>query len=288
MESNFNWPKISVVTPSYNQADFIEETLLSVLNQGYPNLEYIVIDGGSTDGSVSIIEKYASRLNYWVSEKDQGMYHAIQKGFERSTGEVMCWVNSDDLLVNKSLFAMGEIFARFPQVNWLSGSPTYLDERGVTINLYSAPSWSRLSFLMGDFRYINQPNTVWRRSLWEKAGSTLDIKSQLAGDFELWFRFFRYDKLYRTPAALGSHRSRSKDQKSLEHIGAYDDECLAHIKNEPKTISEISRIRRAKWLRFLSFYLNFPIIKRELNKTMDYAPAVYYQVADQKFIMGSE
>ncbi len=277
-----------MVTPSYNQVDFIEDTILSVLNQGYPNLEYIVIDGGSTDGSDKIIEKYAHRLSYWVTEKDNGMYHAIQKGFDRSTGEVMCWINSDDLLVPKSLFAIGEIFGRFKEVNWITGSPTYLDERGVMINLYTVPLWSRLSFLMGNFRYINQPNTVWRRSLWEKAGSTLDIKSQLAGDFELWLRFFRYEKLYRTPAAIGSHRSRSKDQKSLEHIGSYDEECLNHIAKEAITPAEKVAIKRAKFWQWLSFYFNFPFIKKALNKNMGYAPAVYYHVAEQKFIMGNE
>jgi glycosyltransferase involved in cell wall biosynthesis len=90
-----NYPRISIVTPSFNDVEYLEQTILSIINQGYPNLEYVIIDGGSTDGSVDIIKKYADHLAYWVSEKDQGMYHAIQKGFQKTTGEIMGWINSD-------------------------------------------------------------------------------------------------------------------------------------------------------------------------------------------------
>ena len=101
-----NYPKISIVTPNYNGVKYLEQTIVSVLNQNYPNLEYIIIDGGSTDGSVEIIKKYESKLSYWVSEPDMGLYHAIQKGFEKSTGEIMAWINSDDMYV-KGSFSIG-------------------------------------------------------------------------------------------------------------------------------------------------------------------------------------
>src|SRR5262245_4883167 len=105
------WPRISIVTPSYNQCEFIEETLRSVLLQGYPDLEYIVIDGGSTDGAVDIIRKYAPWLTHWVSEPDRGQAHAINKGFDFASGLVLNWLNSDDVFAPEALGHVGELFA---------------------------------------------------------------------------------------------------------------------------------------------------------------------------------
>ena len=107
-------PKITIVTPNFNQAGFLEETILSVIGQNYPDLEYIIVDGGSTDGSIDIIKKYEKQLAYWVTEPDKGLYHALQKGFERSTGEVMGWINSDDKLHPGSLSVIGWSRRRMP------------------------------------------------------------------------------------------------------------------------------------------------------------------------------
>ena len=124
MSDGHPWPRISIVTPSYNQGQFIEETIRSVLQQGYPNLEYIIIDGGSTDNSVEIIKKYEEYLTYWVSEPDDGQYDAINKGFSRATGEIMAWLNSDDMYVPWTFKTVAEIFDKFEFVNWITGIPT--------------------------------------------------------------------------------------------------------------------------------------------------------------------
>lgn len=109
-----NYPKITIVTPSYNQAKFLRETIESVLNQNYPNLEYFIIDGGSTDGSVDIIQEYNDRIDWWVSEKDKGQSDAICKGFERATGDLFAWLNSDDVYFPEALWKIGKAYAQFP------------------------------------------------------------------------------------------------------------------------------------------------------------------------------
>jgi len=119
-----HWPKISLVTPVFNSARYLEAAIRSALSQQYPNLEYIIVDGGSTDGSIDIIRKYESQLRLWMSESDRGMYDAINKGFARSTGELMGWISATDLLHPGSLSVVGGVFRRFPKVEWITGRPT--------------------------------------------------------------------------------------------------------------------------------------------------------------------
>ncbi len=182
------YPKISVITPSYNQAQFIEQTLRSVLDQGYPNLEYIVIDGGSTDGSVEIIQKYADRLTYWVSEKDRGQSHAINKGFLRSTGDILCWLNSDDYFlpgtldhVAKRLAPETNAFALIGQsyVVFTDGTPPRLAEGEYTGHRGLLQFWKRYT--------MPQPSIFWRREVYEKIG-LLDENLHYIMDFDYWTR----------------------------------------------------------------------------------------------------
>lgn len=157
-------PKISIITPSYNQARFIEETILSVLNQNYSNLEFIIIDGGSTDGSVDVIRKYESQLHYWVSEKDRGQAHALNKGLERATGDIVAYLNSDDLYKPAAFEAVINYFREHPECEWLCGDTLMFGEQSedevvradVPRSAAHALSWAYTA---------PQPGMFWKRAL---------------------------------------------------------------------------------------------------------------------------
>lgn len=231
-------PKISIVTPVFNGVNFLEETILSVLNQNYANLEYIIIDGGSTDGSIDIIKKYEHQLTYWISENDRGMYDAIQKGFSQSTGEIMGWINSDDLYSPYCLSIISNLLENNSQICWLTGLNVTYDEKSRIIGAHSPRKITRLDMLSFDYSWIQQESTFWRRSLWEKAGAKLSNYT-LAGDFELWLRFSRYQPLYYINTYLGGFRSRSHGQLSLDYFDEYNAECKKIIKKEPVNKSEL-------------------------------------------------
>lgn len=253
-------PKISIVTPSYNQGSFLETTLKSVQEPAYPNLEHIVMDGGSADGSVEIIEKYADHLAYWQSEKDGGQYDAIQKGFDRSTGEIMGWLNSDDMYFPWTLKLVGAIFAQFPEVEWISTlQPAVWSKDGIPYHISSRSGYNARFFLKGlyysDGRYprrwfIQQESTFWRRSLWEKSGAKLSSEDGVAGDFELWSRFFQCSDLVGVHAPLGGFRVHGAQRSVLEQQ-EYLQECeqvLARMGGQNETgIS--AWLRRNGWGR---------------------------------------
>lgn len=225
-----NFPKITIITPVYNRVEFLEETILSVLNQNYPNLEYIIIDAGSTDGTVEIIKKYEKELLYWVSEPDNGMYYALQKGFEKSTGLIMAWLNSDDKYNTRSLFNVANVFMDLPEVEWIVGVPSMYNHEGICVQVSPGIKWSYSGFKIGHFRWIQQESTFWRRSLWEKAGGNLNTKYKYAGDFELWCRFFKYTQLYTVRTLLGGFRLHG-NQISVKKDDFYESEVSEIIKS---------------------------------------------------------
>lgn len=228
------YPKITVVTPTFNQAKYIEQTIKSIIDQNYPNLEYIIIDGGSSDGTVEIIQKYQDKLAYWISEQDNGLYDAINKGFNIATGDILAWLNSDDIYLPNSLFSVAEIFLNFPEVEWLQGANSHIDEIGKIVSVFPAGYWTKFDLASGDKRNIQQESTFFRKSLWERSGKPLNINSQLAGDYALWFNFFRYADLITTTAPLGCFRMRSSNQKSYNQLAEYNLEKRIYQKRNKK------------------------------------------------------
>src|SRR6266849_6433096 len=141
------WPRITMVTAVYNGEKYLEETICSVVHQRYPNLEYIVVDDGSTDRTVEIINKYEQHLSWWVSQPNKGLYASLNAGFARSTGEIMGWLNANDKLHTNGLFVVGSIFSALPDVEWITGRPTIFNEDGMTIGVHEVRRWSRYRFL---------------------------------------------------------------------------------------------------------------------------------------------
>jgi len=202
-------PRISVITPSYNQVDFIEATIQSVLGQEYPDLEYIIIDGGSTDGTVDIIRKYEDRL-IWVSEPDRGQAHAINKGLARASGAVIAFLNSDDVYAPGALHAVGAYFAEQPEAQWLTGRCSIIDEKGREIRkAISAYKHFWLEFhsygVLQILNYISQPATFWRRSLLDELGG---LKEDLlfTMDYEYWLRIGQQYRLHSLRQRLAGFR----------------------------------------------------------------------------------
>ena len=257
-EESTRWPRITLVTPVYNGIRYIEETIRSIVYQGYPNLEYIVVDGGSSDGTVDIIHKYEKHISWWISRRDKGVYDALNTGFSRSTGTIMGWLNASDVLHTSGLFVVGSVFASLPSVDWLTGRPTRLNPNGMTVDIRELPSWSRYRFLAGANKYIQQESTFWRRSLWEKAGGELNASYRDVGDFDLWVRFFRYAPLYSVDALIGGYRFHS-DAISSSNMERYNQRCDKIIESELKSIPRAGALRAFR--RVSSVVKNIPKVR---------------------------
>lgn len=284
------YPRISVVTTNFNNGAYLEDTIRSVLGQGYPNLEYIIIDGGSTDNSLEVIEKYRDQLSYFVSEPDQGQYYGIQKGFEQATGEIMAWLNSDDMYLPYSLFAVAEIMAQFPEVRWLTGHANEYTESGQVISRINLPwcRWSKHRYYTYDFQFIQQESTFWKRSLWEEAGSTLDLECKQAGDLELWARFFRYAQLHTTSASLAGFRHRKENQRSKDYKEAYFAEAIAVIRRERKKLSLAARMYYSclRWPGYLMapfFYYDIPVFRAPYWLIYQFPPVIHYDFSTHNY-----
>jgi glycosyltransferase involved in cell wall biosynthesis len=203
------WPRISVITPSYNQGQFIEATIQSVLSQEYPNLEYLVVDGGSTDGTLDILRRYSEKLR-WISEPDHGQVEAINKGLRLASGEILAYLNSDDLYLPGALQRVGRYFRDHPQAAWVSGRCLTVDadlrQTRCLITIYK-----NLWLLTRSYRallvlnYISQMGTFWRRPVYEQLGP-LDERLHYTMDYEYWLRIGEHYPLQALPQNLAAFR----------------------------------------------------------------------------------
>ncbi len=238
---------IALVMPSFNQAGYLDAAVRSVCSQAYPALQYVVMDGGSTDGSDAIINRHRGQLHHCEIGPDGGQYDAINKGFSKTDAEVMGWLNSDDMHMPWTLSVVGEIFAFFPEVRWLTTRfPIRWDAAGRAVNCTDVRGYSREGILCGETLPgsvgfttwpIQQESTFWRRNLWEEAGGALDVSLDAAADFDLWMRFAKVAEPYAVSVPLGGFRrhGNQKTSKALEH---YQLQAMSSFRRHGKKFSQ--------------------------------------------------
>jgi glycosyltransferase involved in cell wall biosynthesis len=228
-------PLVSIVTPSYNQHEFLEETILSVLDQDYPALEYYVIDGGSIDGSIEIIKKYEKKLTGWISEPDQGQTEAINKGFARCSGEVMAWLNSDDVYQPGAIRSAVEFLENNPEIGLVYGDTDLIDGSGRKIGRFNAQQTSYQRLMRGGV-YIPQPAAFWRRDVWEKSGP-LDPSFYFAMDYDLWVRFSKITTIEYTPQLWASFRIHLEGKTTTSEDRCWPEMRIVHKREGGRMIS---------------------------------------------------
>ncbi|MDI6701322.1 MAG: glycosyltransferase family 2 protein [bacterium] len=212
------YPKISIVAPSFNQGRFLEETIQSIINQNYPNLEYFIVDGGSTDNSLEIIKKYENKIDWWISEPDKGQSDAINKGFQKAKGDWLCWVNSDDILLPDALEKVAKVFNKNPDVDIITGNVIYINENDFIVRCVRVPRmrWFFYRFGVG---YFTAPVIFFKRELYEKVGG-LDINLHYSMDIDLWHKFrLAGAKVYHINEYLGGFRVHISSKTGARMLG---------------------------------------------------------------------
>jgi carbamoyltransferase len=248
-----SFPKISIVTPSFNHGMFIERTLKSVLDQGYPSLEYVVQDGGSTDETRSILERYSSQLHYWECAADAGQSQAINRGFAHTSGEIMAWLNSDDVLLPGSLQFVGGYFVKNPDVDVIYGHRLLIDANDAEVGRWVMPPHQNNVLVWAD--YIPQESLFWRRRAWVRAGGTVDESFHFAVDWDLLLRFRKSGaRFVRVPQFLAAFRvhPQQKTSAQISELGVKEmDRLRTREHGRPVSKDEIERHTAPYLLRHL-------------------------------------
>jgi len=268
--------KISIVLPTFNSEDFIEETIKSIILQDYKNYELIVVDGFSTDSTLKILGMYKQHITYLISEKDNGQYEAINKGMKLASGDILCWLNSDDIYFPWTLKMVSYFFNDFKNVNWIIGTPAFINGGFNVSHFYGNLAARPQSYIKNGyfnktlFGYLQQENMFWRREVWENFGP-LDISLKLAADFELWTRFAKGYELVSVSLPLASFRVRSNSRSHI-FMSQYEQEVQSVIVNFRK-------------LRFLSFLGSKSHILNKLIRALTWkkSDVIYYSITKRKW-----
>lgn len=253
-----NPPRISIVTPSLNHGQFLEQTIQSVLDQDYPCLEYVVKDGGSQDETGDILSRYCSRLTHCERSADQGQTHAINRGFAHTTGEIMGWLNSDDLYLPGTLNYVADWMQRHPEVDVVYGHRVLIDEQGSDIGRWVLPHHDNDVLSWAD--YVPQETLFWRRSLWDRIGGQLDENFQFAMDWDLLIRFREVGANFRRlPRFLGAFRIHWRQktfaqstERGAEEMGLLRERCHGREVSRLEIRKGIfSYLLRHSWFNYL-------------------------------------
>jgi len=256
------FPKVSIVTPSFNQATFLEQTLRSVLEQDYPNLEYIVIDGGSRDGSLEIIQKYADQLSYWQSQPDQGQTDAINQGFAHASGEIFAWLNSDDLLLPGAVSAAVRALQAHPEAAMVYGDALLINAEGKTIGKFPAAQTDYRKLRRG-YVHIPQQASFFRADLWRQVGP-LDVSFYFAMDYDLWVRLAALAPLVYVPQLWAAFRLHGAGKSIAADDRCWPEMLRVHYRDGGKVLSPIVF---KYWLRKLAS----PLLMHRRKKQMENA-----------------
>ncbi|MBL4760074.1 MAG: glycosyltransferase [Mariprofundaceae bacterium] len=283
MPDGTSWPKITVVTPSYNQGEYIEETIRSILLQGYPNLEYIIMDGGSTDQTVEVIKKYAPWIDYWVTRKDRGQSHAINKGFQKASGDIIAWLNSDDYFLPNCLMNVALAYSLDVRGYWVGvGSGERVDAKGHYQMIHSPSLLSFDGLMDWDNNWFIQPACFFSRSIWHEYGN-LDENLQFAMDFDLWLRFSKHCNFTLINHILCANRNHENTKTNSMRGDSFAEGCIVRFHHGGEKVAQQSianyvnqsqrpwklwnRLAEVPGRRFLQFLCQF--LGRKLNiKTM--------------------
>jgi glycosyltransferase involved in cell wall biosynthesis len=318
---------ISIVTPSFSQGKYIEQTIQSVLAQsGDFYIDYIIMDGGSTDTSIEVIQKYENKLKdncdvielngllfyvpragsdfywnrslgisyRWVSAPDGGQYAAIKAGLSKARGNILAWIGSDDIYHPGAFSMVNGIFRKYPQIQWLTGANSSINEAGECTHVRQQFNWSKsylyIRTLLDGRHFIQQESTFWRSELWNKSGG-LDTSLNYAGDFELWLKFSNLTKLYVCTALLGGFRFRTSNQKSLEGMDTYRQEAKAVLKNDfakltlRKKVNLVALVALHWVISRLVFVRNTPRIHQLADNLCQCPPRLLFDRHKQEFIL---
>jgi glycosyltransferase involved in cell wall biosynthesis len=225
-------PLVSIVTPSYNQGKYLERTILSVLNQDYPNIEYIVIDGNSSDNSLEIIQKYSGKIAYWQSEKDHGQTDAINKGFSKASGQILAWLNSDDTLEPQAVSQAVDYFLQHPDVGMVYGDCNFIDGDDKIIGKFNAQQTDYKKLRTG-YVHIPQQAAFWRAELWNQV-APLDASIYFAMDYDLWLRLAKISKIVYIPKLWANFRLHGDGKTIAEDDRCWPDMLKIHFRDGGK------------------------------------------------------